>query len=108
MMMWILGFAPPPQQGGGGDPMSGLISTFVMFGAIILIFYFFIIRPQKKRQQEHEKLLQNLRKGDRVVLASGIYGTISEIENGTILLQIADNVRVKVDKNAVASVVEKK
>ncbi len=88
--------------------MSGLISTFVMFGAIILIFYFFIIRPQRKRQQEHENLLKNLRKGDRVVLASGIYGTISEIENGTVLLQVADNVRLKVDKNAIASVVEKK
>lgn len=107
MIAYILAFAPPPSQG-GGDATSGLLSTFIMFVAIILIFYFFIIRPQRKRQLEHQKLIESLKKGDRVVLASGIYGTVSEIEDSTILLQIADNVRIKVDKNSVANVIEKK
>jgi preprotein translocase subunit YajC len=93
-----------PSGGGGG---GNLISTLVMFGAIFLIFYFMIIRPQQKRAKEREKLLSNLEKGDKVVTSGGLHGTISGIDEKTILLAISDNVKVKVERSAITTVLSK-
>ena len=87
------------QASAGGTDQ--LIQTVMMFGGIILIFYFLILRPQKKRQDEHKKVLEALKKGDRVVLSSGFHGTISEVRDTTCMVQIADNVRVTVEKAAI-------
>ena len=87
-----------PQGGNGGGSM---ISTLIMFGAIFAIFYFMIIRPQQKRAKDREKMMSNLQKGDKVILSSGIHGTVAGIEEKTVLIQIADNVKVKFDKSAI-------
>ncbi len=97
--------AMAPQNGGGGS--ANLISTLIMFGAIFLIFYFMIIRPQQKRAKEREKMLNALEKGDKVVTSGGIHGTIAGLDEKTVLLQIADNVKIKVDRAAI-NIVEKK
>jgi preprotein translocase subunit YajC len=97
--------AMAPQNGAGGS--ANLISTLIMFGAIFLIFYFMIIRPQQKRAKEREQMLSELQKGDKVVTSGGIHGTIVGLEDKTVLLQIADNVKVKVDRSAI-NIVEKK
>jgi preprotein translocase subunit YajC len=94
-------FLMAPQ--GGGDGGGGMIMTLVMFGAIILIMYFLMIRPQQKRQKEHQAMLESLKKGDKVIMNSGFHGTITDIDGKTYTVQIADNVKVKVEKNAVAS-----
>jgi preprotein translocase subunit YajC len=94
-----------PQGGEGG---GGLISTLIMFGAIFLIFYFMIIRPQQKRSKEREKLLSNLEKGDKVVTNGGIHGIISGLEEKTALLQVSDNVKLKVERSAITTVLQKK
>jgi preprotein translocase subunit YajC len=99
----LIAMAPANGQGGGG----GLISTLIMFGAIFFIFYFMIIRPQQKRAKEREKMLNAIEKGDKVITSGGIYGTIAGIEDKTVLLQISDNVKVKLDKSAI-NIVEKK
>ena len=98
-------FAMAPQGGEGG---GGLISTLIMFGAIFLIFYFMIIRPQQKRAKEREKLLSNLEKGDKVVTNGGIYGVVAGLEEKTALLQISDNVKIKIDRSAITTVLPKK
>ncbi len=98
----LIAMAPANGQGGGS-----LISTLIMFGAIFFIFYFMIIRPQQKRAKEREKMLNAIEKGDKVVTSGGIYGTIAGIEDKTVLLQIADNVKIKLDKSAI-NIVEKK
>jgi len=98
-------FAMAPQGGEGG---GGLISTLIMFGAIFLIFYFMIIRPQQKRSKEREKLLSNLEKGDKVVTNGGIHGIISGLEEKTALLQIGDNVKIKIERSAITTVLDKK
>jgi len=98
-------FAMAPQGGEGG---GGLISTLIMFGAIFLIFYFMIIRPQQKRAKEKANLLANLEKGDKVVTNGGIYGVISGLEEKTALLQISDNVKIKIDRSAITTVLPKK
>lgn len=98
----LIAMAPANGQGSGS-----LISTLIMFGAIFFIFYFMIIRPQQKRAKEREKMLNAIEKGDKVVTSGGIYGTIAGIEDKTVLLQIADNVKIKLDKSAI-NIVEKK
>lgn len=95
-----------PQGGEGGG--SGLISTLIMFGAIFLIFYFMIIRPQQKRAKEKEKMLSNLEKGDKVLTSGGIHGIVSGLEEKTALLQISDNVKIKIERSAIATVLAKK
>jgi preprotein translocase subunit YajC len=91
-----------PAQGGqgGGDFMT----TILMFAVIIAIFYFMILRPQQKRQKERQKLLESMKKGDRVVTAGGLHGTIVGIEDKTLLLQIAENVKVKVERSSISVV----
>lgn len=102
--MYHLLFAMSPQGGEGG---GGLISTLIMFGAIFLIFYFMIIRPQQKRAKERDKLLSNLEKGDKVVTNGGIHGIIAGLEDKTALLQVSDNVKLKIDRSAITTVLPK-
>ena len=102
--MYHLLFAMAPQGGEGG---GGLISTLIMFGAIFLIFYFMIIRPQQKRAKERDKLLSNLEKGDKVVTNGGIHGIIAGLEDKTALLQVSDNVKLKIDRSAITTVLPK-
>ena len=97
-------FAMAPGGGGGGS----LVSTLIMFGAIFLIFYFMIIRPQQKRAKERDKLLSNLEKGDKVVTNGGIHGVISGLEEKTALLMISENVKIKIDRSAITTVLAKK
>jgi len=79
-----------------------------MFGAIFLIFYFMIIRPQQRKAKEREKLLSNLEKGDKVVTSGGIHGIISGLDEKTCLLQVSDNLKLKVERSAIGTVLSKK
>ena len=81
-------------------------SMLIVFGLIFVIFYFMIIRPQQKRQKERQKMLDALEKGDKILTAGGIYGTVVGIEDKMVLVQIADNVKVKVDRGSVGSVLK--
>ncbi len=89
----------------GGNPTDSLISTLIMFALIIGIFYFMILRPQQKRQKERQKMLDAVKKGDKVVTAGGMHGTVAGLDEKTLLLQIADNVKVKLDRSAVTTIV---
>ena len=90
-------------QGEGGPT---IISNVVLFGAIIAIFYFMIIRAQQKREKQREPMLPALKKGDKVVTAGGVHGTIVGMEEKTLLVQIADGVKVKVDRGSVSAVAQ--
>ncbi len=81
-----------------------MVGTLVMFALIIFIFYFMIIRPQSKRQKERQKMLDAMKKGDKVVTSGGMHGKIVGMEDKSVLLEIADNVKVKVEKSAVSSI----
>jgi preprotein translocase subunit YajC len=90
----------PGADQGGANP----ISTIILFGSIIAIFYFMIIRPQQKRAKERQTMLDAVKKGDKIVTSGGIYGTVAGMDDKTLLIEIADNVKVKVDKSAVGAV----
>ena len=83
--------------GGGSGSMMGIMMIVMLF----VIMYFFMIRPQQKKQKEIQKMREALKVGDRVVTSGGIYGKIKEMEDTTFLIEIADGVRVKVDKASV-------
>jgi preprotein translocase subunit YajC len=94
------------QTAGGGQQASGL-SMLVMMGLFVVIFYFLLIRPQQKKQKEHQAMLGKLATGDEVVLAGGILGRIVELGDQFLTIEIADNVRVKVQRFQVTSLVPK-
>ncbi len=100
-LVHILAMAPPP----GGSAGGGIMSTLLMFALIIGIFYFLILRPQQKRQKERQTLLDSVKKGDKVVTAGGLHGTVSGVEEKTLLIQVADNVKMKFERSAVTSIV---
>ena len=87
-------------QGGDSNP----IYQFLPFVLIIFIFYFMIIRPQQKRQKERQKLLDSVKKGDKIVTVSGMHGTVVGVEDKTLLIQAAEGIKLKYDRTAIASV----
>ena len=82
------------QQGGGW-------TFWVMMLLIFVVFYFFMIRPQTKKQKELQKQREAMKKGDKVVTAGGIYGEIKEVQETSLLITIAKDVTIKVDKGSV-------
>ncbi len=91
-------------QDQGAQSLISLIILIVVFGAI---FYFLIIRPQRKREREHQKLLQSLKRGDRVITAGGIYGTIDKIDGDTVILSLEEGAKVRVSKSSIVEKVKK-
>ena len=71
----------------------------IMMAAIFVVMYFLMIRPQKKRQKELKEYRDNLKKGDKVITAGGIYGTITEVKENYVLLEVDTNVKIRVDKS---------
>jgi preprotein translocase subunit YajC len=88
------------------QPQQNGWMSILMMVLIFVVFYFFMIRPQTKKQKEIQKQRNAMKTGDKVVTAGGIYGKIKEVNETTILIEVADNVRIKVDKNSVYVAVE--
>ena len=87
--------APVAGPAGGGSMM------WIMLIAMFVIMYFFMIRPQNKKQKEIANFRKNLEVGQSVITAGGIYGKIKEIEDNTVIVEIASSVKIKVDKNSI-------
>ena len=85
-------------------PAANPLTSFVPIILIFIIMYFLLFRPQIKRQKEQAKLVASVKTGDRVVTASGIHGIISNVKDRTVIVKIADNVKVEMDKTAIANV----
>ncbi|MFW5823190.1 MAG: preprotein translocase subunit YajC [Tangfeifania sp.] len=94
MMNVILMMQP---EGQDANPLMSFLPLLL----IIVVFYFFMIRPQMKRQKEVRKFRESLAKNDKVVTTGGIYGRIVEVKETTIILEIAKDVQIKVDKNGI-------
>lgn len=87
-----------------GSGAQALILQVFPIVAIIAIFYFLVIAPANKQRRRTQAMLEALKKGDRVLTTGGIYGVVQGVENDVVHLKIADNVKVKIAKSAVASV----
>ncbi|MGA6826693.1 preprotein translocase subunit YajC [Nitrospira sp. NS4] len=88
--------------GGGGGSSSGTLLSLVPFVLIFVIFYFLLILPQQKRQKAQKAMLDDLKKGDKIITASGIWGTITNLGKSTVTLQVADNTKIKIQKEHIA------
>ncbi len=99
MLLWM-GPNPAP-----GQQAPNPLIQFIPFILIIVIIYFMMIRPQKKRQQQHEKMISELGKGDKVITVGGLHGTVQSTKEKSIIVKIADNVKVEIERSAVSTVV---
>lgn len=93
ILTFILQAQPTAPQGGGW-------SMWVMLILIFVVMWFFMIRPQRKQQKELEKFRNALKKGDKVVTIGGIYGTVDEIKDRTVLIKVDGDTKLKVDRNS--------
>ena len=88
---------------GQGDPIMSFLPLIILF----VIFYFLLIRPQQKKAKEHKQMVENLSKGDEIVTQGGILGKVTDVSDSYLTCKIADNVEVKVQSHAVATVLPK-
>lgn len=103
-MLEFISTAFAQTQAGASPTQSPSFSFFVPLILVFVIFYFLMIRPQKKQQQLRVKMLSELKKGDEVVTTAGIHGKIIGIADKILTVEIADNLKVKLDREAVARV----
>lgn len=104
LMAAVPGIALAQEQAPG---QMGVMGQIIFFAGFILIFYLLIWRPQSKRAKEHKALMSGLNKGDEIVTSGGVAGKITKVTDDFIVVEIADNVEVKVQKVAVATALPK-
>lgn len=97
-------------SGGGGEQGGNPLLSFLPLVLIIVIMWLLLLRPQAKRQKQHRQMLENLQKGDRVMTAGGILGTIAGIKEkeNTLIVKLGDNVKVEVARNMISQVLSQK
>ena len=88
------------QAAQAAQPQGSSWSMWIMLALIFVVMWFFMIRPQRKQQKELQNFRDGLKKGDKVVTVGGIYGTVCEIKEGTVLIEVDSNVKIRVSKNA--------
>jgi len=91
---------------GAAGGQGGSMVTFLPFILLFAVFYFLLIRPQQKRAKQHKTFMENLKRGDTVITSGGLYGKITGITDEAVTIEIAEKVRVKVLKSAVADYVK--
>jgi preprotein translocase subunit YajC len=93
----------PAPQGSGQGGAAQLIASLLPLVLIFVVFYFLLIRPQQKKAKEHQNMINNLKKGDKVITAGGEYGVVESVGTNTVTLKIAENVKVKYGKPYIAA-----
>ncbi len=94
----------PGQPGAGGQGgAGGLLGSLVPLILIFVVFYFLLIRPQQKRAKEHKSMIDNIKKGDKIITSGGIFGVIEAVGTNTVTVKIGENVKVKLGKAYIAS-----
>jgi preprotein translocase subunit YajC len=98
-------------QGSGGgiasNPIVQQVWSVLPIVAIFAVFYFLLIRPQQKQRRERDSMLQTVKKGDRVVMSSGLHGTVLNLTEHTVVLRASDGVKLEFDRSAIGRIVEK-
>ena len=102
MFAFLVAQAPAPASPGAGSGLFGILP----FVFIFIIMYYVMLRPQMRRQKEQARLVSALKAGDRVVTSSGIHGLISNVKDTTVIVKVADNVKIEMEKTAVTNVVK--
>jgi preprotein translocase subunit YajC len=104
MKSFVFSLLMAAPEGGGSSSGGAAFLQFLPFIAIIAIFYFLIIRPQNKKQKETQRMLDALKKGDRVVTIGGVHGVIQNVRDHSVILKVDDNVKLEFNRSAISSV----
>ena len=88
------------QTAAAQQPAGGGMSMWIMLALIFVVMWFFMIRPQRKQQKELQNFRDSLKKGDKVVTIGGIFGTVCEIKEDSVLIEVDNNVKIRVSKQA--------
>ena len=101
-----MSFIPFLQAGGAGSASTSgsLVGSLIPFLLIIVIYYLFLIRPQNKKQKETQKMLDALKKGDKVITIGGIHGTVSSVKENTVIVKVDDDCKLEFNRTAISSV----
>ena len=91
-------------QTAAANPTGQMVSTLVTFGLVFVVFYFLIIRPQNKKQKEAKKMIEAVKKGDKIVTIGGVHGTVHAVKEGTVVVKVDDDCKIEFSKSAVATV----
>lgn len=94
-------------QAAAGNTSMSMVSTLITFGLVFVIFYFLIIRPQNKKQKEAKKMIEAVKKGDKVVTIGGVHGTVASVKDGTIVVKVDDTCKIEFSKSAISAVTAK-
>ena len=99
--MFELAFGQTAKPAGSpqGNPIIGLLPIILIF----VVLYFLMILPQQRRQKKHLEMIANLKKGDRIVTSSGIFGIITNIKEHSFMVKIAEGVEIELDKGSISS-----
>lgn len=101
----MVDFAYAAAQAPSGQGSSSMMIQLAFFAAIFAIFYFLLIRPQQKQKRERETMLSAVKPGDRVVMSSGLHGTVVKLSEHGVTLKVADQVRLEFDRTAIGRIV---
>ncbi len=88
----------------GAPQDANPLVTFLPLILIFVVFYFFIIRPQKKKEDQRRQMITAVKKGDKVVTIGGVHGSVTQVDETTVLVQVDANTKLRIDKNAIANV----
>ena len=99
----IIGMASPPAKEGEA-PQGSPFDIFLPLGITLAIVYFLMLRPQQRKADAHRKLIEGLKKGDYVLANAGFYGRVMDVEKKTVTLEIANNVRIQLLRDAIAAI----
>ena len=102
---WLAAAQDTGKDGGGGGGLIQILFLFLIFGGLI---YFFFIRPQQKQRRDQQTMIDSLRRGDRIVTIGGIHGRIEGIKDRVVVLKVADNVKIEMNKASIAQVVRRR
>jgi preprotein translocase subunit YajC len=102
-MLYDIAYAMGPSPQGGGQGL-GALGSLIPLVIIFVIFYFLLIKPQQKRAKEHKKMMENLKKGDKVITSGGLYGVVEAVGNNTVTVKVAENVKVKLGKSYITAI----
>ena len=94
-------------EAGAAAEQPDILASLILPIGLVVLFYFFLIRPQSKRQKEQRQMIADLQKGEEVITSGGILGKITKINDDFIILEIADNVTLRIQKNAVQTLMPK-
>ena len=101
----MVDFAYAAAQAPGGQGSGSMMVQLAFFAAIFAIFYFLLIRPQQKQKRERGTMLAAVKPGDRVVMSSGLHGTVVKLSEHGVTLKVADQVRLEFDRSAIGRIV---